>query len=106
MSNQLKTLLELYDMEIHQKISVPNNLKLKNMVKRSMQWERVERDCLALKEEKVSVTGQCSKGDRCSFRHDTQDRSHKPEHTAATPPEPTVSRGRSVSRKRSLRKQK
>ena len=32
-SDQLKTVLELYDMEIHQKTSVPNNQKLKTMVK-------------------------------------------------------------------------
>ena len=31
---QLKTVLELCDMEIHQKISVPNYQKLKTMVKR------------------------------------------------------------------------
>ena len=35
-SVQLKTVLELYDMEIHQKISVPNDQKLKTMVKRSI----------------------------------------------------------------------
>ena len=35
-SDQLKTVLELYDMEIHQKISVPNYEKLKTMVKRSI----------------------------------------------------------------------
>ena len=35
-SAQLKTFLELYDMEIHQKISVPNDQKLKIMVKRSI----------------------------------------------------------------------
>ena len=34
-SAQLKTVLELYDMEIDQKISVPNYQKLKTMVKRS-----------------------------------------------------------------------
>ena len=33
-SHQLKTVLELYDMEIHQKISMPNYQKLKTMVKR------------------------------------------------------------------------
>ena len=33
-SDQLKTALELYDMEIHQKISMPNYHKLKTMVKR------------------------------------------------------------------------
>ena len=32
-SDQLKTVLELYDIEIHQKTSVPNNQKLKTMVK-------------------------------------------------------------------------
>ena len=47
--------------------------------------------------------GQCWQGDRCSFRHETQDRAEKPEHTATTPSEPTVSRGRSVSRRRSIR---
>ena len=31
-SVQLKTVLELYDMEIHEKISMPNNQKLKTMV--------------------------------------------------------------------------
>ena len=44
--------------------------------------------------------GQRSQGDRCSFRQKAQDRAQKPEHTAATPSEPTVSRDRSVSRKR------
>ena len=33
-SAQLKTVLELYDMEIHQKMSMPNYQKLKTMVKR------------------------------------------------------------------------
>ena len=59
-SDQLKNVLELYEMEIHQKISVPNYQKLKKMVKRSIdqklrlrnldarhgkqeQWSRVER---------------------------------------------------------------
>ena len=46
---------------------------------------------------------QCSRGDRCSFRHETQDRAQKPEHTAATPSEPSSSRGRSVLKKRCIR---
>ena len=33
-SDQLKTVLELYDMEIHQKISMPNYQKMKTTVKR------------------------------------------------------------------------
>ena len=35
-SDLLKTVLELYDMEIHQKISMPNYQKLKTMVKRNI----------------------------------------------------------------------
>ena len=35
-SDHLKTVLELYDMEIHQKMSVPNYQKLKTMVNRSI----------------------------------------------------------------------
>ena len=35
-SDQLETVLELYEMETHQKISVPNDQKLKTMVKRSI----------------------------------------------------------------------
>ena len=35
-SAQLKTVLELYDMEIHQKISMPSYQQLKTMVKRSI----------------------------------------------------------------------
>ena len=46
--------------------------------------------------------GQFSQGDRCSFRHETQDRAQKPEHTAATPSEPTVSRGLEVCRGREV----
>ena len=34
-SAQLKNVLELYDMEIHQKISMPNDQQLKTMVKRN-----------------------------------------------------------------------
>ena len=35
-SVQCKTVLELYDMEIHQKMSMPNLQKLKTMAKRSI----------------------------------------------------------------------
>ena len=74
-SAQLKTVLELYDVEIHQQISMPGCQKLKTMVKRSISqklrlrkfdarhgklnqesWSRVGRDQVTLKEEKVPVT--------------------------------------------------
>ena len=123
-SDELKTVLELYDMEIHQKISMPNDQQLKTIVKRRKdqklrlrnfdarqgkskqgKWSRVERAQVALKEGEVFVTRGKKKASvrretsQCSFRHDAQDRAQKPEHTAATPSEPTVSRGRSVSSK-------
>ena len=47
--------------------------------------------------------GQCSNGNPCSFRHESNNHAQKPEHTAATPSGPTVSRGRSVSKKRSIK---
>ena len=93
-SDQLKTVLELKDMEIHQKISTPDYQKLKTMVKRSIDQklrlrnfdarnERIETGaviasrrgssgiamgqgvCYQLKEK-----GQCSRGGQCSFQHD------------------------------------
>ena len=94
-SAQLKTVLELYDMEIHQKISMPNYQKLKTMVKRSIDQKLRLRICDArhgkietgavLKSRKGLIgveggngicyqwkeKGQCSKGDKCSFRHET-----------------------------------
>ena len=45
-SDQLKTVLELYDMEIHQKISMPNYQKLKTKVKRSIDQKLRLRNCL------------------------------------------------------------
>ena len=38
-SEKLKTVLELYDKEIHQKISMPNYHRLKTMVKRSIEQD-------------------------------------------------------------------
>ena len=120
-SAQLKTVFELYDMEIHQKISMPNYQKLKTLVKRSIDQKlrlrnfdarhgRIETGA-AVKNRKGmngveggkgtcyqwEEKGQCSKGDQCSFRHESNDRAQKPEHNAATPSEPSLSRGRSVS---------
>ena len=119
-SEKLKNVLELYDMEIHQKISVPNNQKLKTMVKRCVDQKLQSRNfdarhgriqSGAVAKSRMGIIGveggkricyqwkekgQCSQGDRCSFRHDTQDRAQKPEHTAATPSEPAPSRSGSV----------
>ena len=110
-SDQPRTVLELYDMEIHQKISMPNCQKLKTMVKRSIdqklrlrkfdaRHEKIETGAVVRSQKglsgvergKVFVTsgkkqGQCSKGDQCSFRHDGYELA-KPTPKAAPPSEP------------------
>ena len=138
-SDQLKNVLELYDMEIHQKISVPNYQKLTTMVKRWIDQKlRLRNTLKRRKDQKLRLRnfdarhgrinsgavvksrkgiidfqggkgicyqweekGQCSKGDQWSFGHESNDRAQKPDHNA-TPPEPYLSRGRSVSKTRSV----
>ena len=97
-SEKLKTVLELYDLEIHQKKLGPDYHRLKNMVKRSIEQEirnkhfgirngnyernavvknqgtkqraqRILEDCW-----QWETNGQCSKGDNCIFRHDINKR--------------------------------
>ena len=122
-SDQLKTVLELYYMEIHQKISMPNFQKLRTMVERRINLrvrnfdarhgkietgavvksrrgsggiERGQGECYQWREK-----GQCSNGDQCSFRHERNDRA-KPTPKTAPPSEPPTpkTRGRSASRKK------
>ena len=97
-SEKLKTVLELYDLEIHQKKLGPDYHRWTTMVKRSIEQDirnknfgirngnyeknamvknqgteqRVQRiilDCL-----QWETNGQCVKGDNCSFRHDIDKR--------------------------------
>ena len=97
-SEKLKTVLEMYDLETHQKNLGPDYHRLKTMVKRSIEQEirnnnfgnrneifeknavvknqgtkqRVQRilgDCW-----QWETNGQCVKGDNCSFRHDMNKR--------------------------------
>ena len=97
-SEKLKTVLELYDLEIHQKKAGPDYHRLKTMVKRGIEQgirnrnfgarngnyernavvknqgtkQRVQRilgDCWPWE-----TNGQCVKGDNCSFRHDINKR--------------------------------
>ena len=89
-------------MEIHQNISVPNLQILKTMVKRSIDQKlrlrnfddrhgRIETGAVIKnRKEKSGVErgkgtcyqwnekGQCSQGDQCSFRHESNDRAQKP----------------------------
>ena len=97
-SEKLKTVLELYDLEIHQKKLGPDFHRLKTMVKRSIEQDirnknfgarngnyernavvknpgtkqrgqRIDGDC-----GQWESNGQCPRGDNCSFRHDINKR--------------------------------
>ena len=99
-SEKLKTELELYNMEIHQKKAGPDYQRLKTMVKSCIEqnlriknfwsqkrklWDKRRgqesgdktactknsRRLLAVESQRA---GQCSKGDNCSFRHDVNKR--------------------------------
>ena len=101
--SELKTVLELYDMEIHQKISMANYQKLKTMVKRSIIQKlrlrkfdarngRTETGAVITSRRGLSAVergkgicyqwkskGQCSMRDQRGFRHENNDRA-KPHH--------------------------
>ena len=95
---KVKIVLELYNMEIHQKKAGPDYHRLKTMVKssieqnlRTMNFEArngnfvtstVVKNQRAKQHERRSLrdgwqwkaNGQCSRGDNCSFRHDVNKR--------------------------------
>ena len=97
-SAQLKTVLELYDLETHQKKLGPDYHRLKAMVKRSIEqdirknnfgvrngnYERnavVKNQGTKQREQRTpgycwqwETNGQCVKGNSCSFRHDMNKR--------------------------------
>ena len=97
-SEKLKTVLELYDLEIHQKKAGPDYHRLKTMVKRCTEQDsrnknfgarngNYERNAVVKNQEtkqrgqrilgdcwQWETNGQCVKGDNCSFRHDTNKR--------------------------------
>ena len=97
-SEKLKTVLELYDLEIHQKKAGPDYHRLKTMVKRSIEQDlrnknfgarsgNYERNAVVKNQgtkqrgQRIlgdcwqwEANGQCSKGDNCSFRHDVNKR--------------------------------
>ena len=97
-SEKLKTVLELYDLEIHQKKMGPDYHRLKTMVKRSIEQEKrnkkygarngnYERNAVVTNQGTLQraqrslgdcwqweSNGQCTGGDNCSFRHDVNKR--------------------------------
>ena len=97
-SEKPKTVLELYDLETHQKKLRPDYHRLKTMVKRSIEQEirnknfgnrngNFEKNAVVKNQgtkQRVQrilgecwqweTNGQCVKGDNCSFRHDMNKR--------------------------------
>ena len=97
-SEKLNTVLELYDLETHQKKLGPDYHRLKTMVKRSIEQDirnkifgtrngNYERNAVVKNQgtkQRVQrilgdcwqreTNGQCVKGDNCSFRHDMDKR--------------------------------
>ena len=97
-SDKLKTVLELYDLEIHQRKLGPDYHRLKTMVKRSIEQDirnksfgirngNYEKNAVVKNQgtkQRVQrilgdrwqseANGQCVKGDNCSFRHDINKR--------------------------------
>ena len=100
-SEKLMTVLELYNLEIHQKKTGPGYHRLKTMVKRTIEQDlrnrnfgarngNYERNAVVKNQgtkqrERRSLgdcwqrkaNGQCSEGDNCSFRHDINKRAKK-----------------------------
>ena len=97
-SEKLKTVLELYDLEIHQKKAGPDYHRLKTMTKKSIEqklrnknfggqkrklWKKRRGQESGTKQRGQRILGDCgqweangqwSKGDKCSFRHDVNKR--------------------------------
>ena len=97
-SEKLKTVLEPYNMENHQKKAEPDHHRFKRMAKRSIEQDLRMKNFEArngnfetnavVKNQRVKqreqrslgdcwqwkANGQCSKGDTCSFRHDKDKR--------------------------------
>ena len=125
-SEKLKTVLELYDLEIHQKKLGPDYHRLKTMVKRSIEQDirikkfgarignfettavvknqgtkqraqRILGDCW-----QWEAKGQCSKGHSCSYRHDINKRA-KTTQPNPSPSSSALQKERNASRTRSPR---
>ena len=125
-SEIIKTVLELYNMEIHQKKAGPDYHRLKTMVKRSIEQNlrmknfearngNYETNAVVKNQEtkqceqrtlgkcsQWKANGQCSKGNNCSFRHDVSKRA-KSTQPNPSPRFSTRQSARNASRTRSPR---
>ena len=78
-SEKLKTVLELYGLETHQKKLEPDYHRLNTMVKRSIEQQIRNKNFGARsgnfeKNAQWETNGQCVKGNNCSPRHDMNKR--------------------------------
>ena len=125
-SEKLKTALELYDLDIHQKKIGPDYHRLKTMVKRSIEQDlqnrnfgarhgNYERNAVVKNQgtkqrgQRIlggcwqwEANGQCSEGNNCSFRHDINKRA-KMTQPNPSPRSSTQQIVRNASRTRSPR---
>ena len=125
-SEKLKTVLELCNMEIHQKKAGPDYHRLKTMVKRSIEQNLRMKNfearngnyetCAVVKHQGTEqrgqrslgdcwqwkANGQCSKGDNCSFRH-SKDKLAKSIQPNPSPRSSTPQNERNASKTRSPR---
>ena len=125
-SEKLKTVLELYDLEIHQKKKEPDYHRLKTLIKRSVEQNlrmknlearngnyetsaKVKNQWMKQSEQRSlgdcwqwETNGQCVKGDNCSFRHDIHERG-KVTPSNPSPRSSTQQSVKNASRIRSLR---
>ena len=107
-------------MEFHHKISMPNCQKLKTVAKRTIgqklrlrnfdaRHEKIETGAVVTSRRRFcdiergrgicyrwKAKGQCSRGDQCSFRHESHDRA-KPTPKAAPSSEPSMTREKGTS---------
>ena len=125
-SEKLKTVLELYNVEIHHKKAGPDYHRLKIMVKRSIEQNlrmknfearngnyetnaEVKNQGRKQREQRIlgdcwqwEANGQSSRGDNCSFRHDTKKRA-KSTQPNPSPNSSTWQSKKNASRTRSPR---
>ena len=125
-SEKLKTVLELYNMEVHHKKAGPDYHKLRTMVKISVEQSSriknfearngnyetsavVKNQGTKQREQRSlgdgwqrKADGQCSKGDNCSFRHDMNKRA-KSTQPNPSPRSSTRQNEKKTSRTRSPR---
>ena len=123
-TGKLKTVLELYKMEIHQKEAGPDyhrlktmeknrieqNLRMKNFEARNGNYETnvvVKNQETKQREQRSlgdwwqwKINGQCSKGDNCSFRHEMNKRA-KPTQPNSSPRSSTRQNEKSIENQKS-----